>query len=373
MSRGLDAKEIAGTMMLALVVLAILVGLSCAGLIALFFAKVHEELLVDNEGPIAYPFFVALGVTALIYAGSAASGTLASFADMHAGVCYINHLIDDSISCIRTYGRGGPIFDGRHYFQPLFGYYALPFFVDLTIALYSVRFVVLKKKAIAYVSPEEMVKRLKIANAAVLCLWFAAGSFVGGHYRFGPLGCDPIGPICRAAEQSGFSVLGFLAGKVATIFDAWLLFPHTIALSLGNQFKLAELAPLIFAVWWIVRVVQDDQYRANLLARIKSFGGKASAEFPFPRTNTTRAARNIPDTAPHQYGFGLRTFGSAAPAPSGGEAYPAPAQSRMRRTRASAKLTRAGARSAERPDRALLVACFLAMLSSFCIVLWVMG
>lgn len=252
-----DAKAGAAIVFLAIVILAVLTGIACVGLFILFYAKVKEEELVKGHSNPLYPIWISLAVTTAIAAGSASGAALAYFFNVDGA--FLELVQQSGAVRPRRDWRGQLQIDAQlHYLKPLIIYHALPFWMELTAALYAIRLGIRAKlSGQSFPAKQQVLPSLKALAAAYMAVTFLFGNAATSSTKYPKLGCNPVGPVCQWASQQNLNeIAAFIAAKIAVSIDAWLVLEHTLRASLGNQFKLTELCPAIFVVWAIVRWVQ---------------------------------------------------------------------------------------------------------------------
>lgn len=258
----IDPKSIIAFTFLAVVAMAVAVGIVCAGLLALYFAKLREEKLLKETSDPLYPFWISAGMTATIVAGSIVGSLMPTDGQHNLAVQELYRIATNGAPLQKSWGGALRMEWGTHYFAPLLFRFAVPFWIELCAALYLTRWGVKKWST---VQTKDTLRRLRDQRtthplAKAVATGYMGASFFGGnlvfaHYKYANIGCDPAGPICKFARSTEWLLPAFIVAKIATAIDAWLILPNTIIMSFGNQFKLTELYPGLLAGFFVYRWV----------------------------------------------------------------------------------------------------------------------
>jgi len=243
---------------LAIIFIVVVIAGFIAGLYALYWSKKKINAGIDNGSnkfkvATTVSFFSTIGV----YAGSVAGLFIAGAINSTTAICDIMY-ISQSGDCPRFIGAANHIDYVSQYAIPLFIYFALPFLVktwvsiSLGLNLDSIWSIIRGRRSLS--DKYEGSTPLSHVALTVAASFILINSITNTGAYLDEI-CGLRHSLCISSLDTGFFLFDYAFGMLGRLFDPWLNLPYILESSLGNQFQLDNLYPLVillFGLWiWL--------------------------------------------------------------------------------------------------------------------------
>jgi len=240
-----------GTDFAALLVGVILAGFA-AGLIALWWVKSQITHQLDDQ---ISRFEIATNIAFLstfaIFVGSISGLVIAELVGSTTAICDLAD-ISGSGDCPRSNFWMSTAEFMHQYVGPLLVYFAMPFFMktwlSLIIGMYHDYFFnIIKNKSF---SPKNQTfEHRHLSHVLLFSLFFSLFSIASNIHKSGYEWCQYGHSSCYLFSGEHFSIYNISIYTIKTLFEPWSHLPFIISASLGNQFRIDELYPLIMLTY----------------------------------------------------------------------------------------------------------------------------
>jgi hypothetical protein len=232
-----------------------------AGLLALWWAK--KTVLIgikQGQDKFATATKVAFWSTIGIYIGSLAGILIAGIYDSTAGICSVFR-VAQSGECISSFRGFRNIDYVEQYVWPLLFYFAIPFFaktwasIALGLHIDALWPFIYRKNSSVERSESSTSIAPVVLTASVSFLLFNLLLKSNSHFY---AMCSLWNAVCFSGVQTDFFPFDSAITVLGRLLDPWLNLPYVLESSLGNQFMLDNLYPLIALIFGM-RMLSEER------------------------------------------------------------------------------------------------------------------